>query len=209
MADGIVDDGSSVYVARCQLWIGEAGDGVIGDALSDLLRRLWSFGAEPVRRPVQRAEEGACGDRRVGRAQRAGADSGGNEGADAPLVGVALGDDARAQARRERVHLHVRRGSLDLVDKAQDVGGRDVAQAVRQRPAVLARCRQRLDQPADRAVLAEEEELLLAAEVVIEVAGRQIGGDRDLAHAGGRKAAGSEHARRRPHDRDPPGVGTH
>jgi hypothetical protein len=52
---------------------------------------------------------------------------------------------------------------------------------------------ERGQQPVERAVLAEEQDLVLPAEVVIEIAGREIGGDGNLAHPGGRESAAPEH----------------
>ena len=179
----------------------ETGDGVVGDQFGDLLRRLRPFRPEPVRRPGQGAEKRAGGDGRVGGPQRATLDAAGDQAADAALVAIALGDDRRAKARRQGVDLEVRRRSLDLVDKAEDVRHRHVVKTVGQRPeAVAARQRQRLEQAIERAVLAEEQDLVLAAEVVVEVARRQVGGDGDLAHAGGGEAPGAEHPRRGVHD---------
>ena len=90
--------------------------------LGDFLCRLRPFGPKPVRRPVQCAEEGACGDGGVAGMQRSGAHSRGDEGADAALVAIPLGDDARAEAGRERVNFEVRRRSFDFVEQAQDMG---------------------------------------------------------------------------------------
>ncbi len=119
---------------------------------------------------------------------------------DTALVAIALAHDARAQAGRERVDFHVRRRSFDLVHEAPDVRHRHLAQARGERPRFAARGGQRVEQPIERAVLAEEEQLVLAAEVVIQVAGRQIGGDGDVAHAGRGEAAGAEHAGGGAHD---------
>ena len=157
--------------------------------------------------PVQCAKEGAGGDGDVGRVQRAGADAAGDQRADTALVAVALGDDPDAEARRQGGDLEVRGRAFDLVDQAEDVGDRQRAQPRRQRRAVAARGHQRLEQPLDRAILAEEQQFVLAAEVVIQVAGRQVGGDCDVAHPGGGEAAGAEDAGRGADDRDPPGVG--
>ena len=85
--------------------------------------------------------------------------------------------------------------------------GGDVAETARERPRVAARARERLQQAIERPVLAEVEELLFATEVVIEVAGREVGGDGDVAHAGRGEAARAEDARCRAHDRDAAGVG--
>ena len=51
---------------------------------------------------------------------------------------------------------------------------------------------ERGEQTVERAVLAEKQDLVLAAEVVVQVAGREVGGDRDVAHAGGGEAAVAE-----------------
>ena len=86
---------------------------------------------------------------------------------------------------------------------------RHVAQPGAQRSAAGPRRGERLEQAIQRAVLTEEEDLVLAAEVVIQVAGREGGGVGDLPHARGGEAARAEDARRRPHDFDAPGVGPH
>jgi hypothetical protein len=53
-------------------------------------------------------------------------------------------------------------------------------QAIGQRLARIApRLGQRLEQARERSILAVEQDLVLAAEVVIQVAGRQVGGDGD------------------------------
>ena len=75
-----------------------------------------------------------------------------------------------------------------------------IADAEREGAAVLPRDGQRLEHAVQRPVLAEEEQLLLAAEVVVQVSGRQVGGDRDVAHAGGGEATVAEHPRRGAHD---------
>jgi hypothetical protein len=88
------------------------------------------------------------------------------------------------------------------------VGDRHVVQAIGQRPRrIAARLGQRFEQPIERSVLAEEEDLVLAAEVMIEIGGREVGRDRDLAHAGGGKAAGAEDTRGGAHDVEAPAVG--
>ncbi len=152
-----------------------------------------------MRRPVERAEEGARGDEGVSSGQRAGPDARGDERAHAAFVSIALGDDARAKAGRERVDLEMRRRALDFVQEAEDVRGGQIAKASRQRPA-MASCRgEREQQPIRSAVLAEEEQFVLAAKVVIQVAGRQIGSNPDVAHARRREAVLAKHASRRSH----------
>lgn len=161
-----------------------------------------------MRGPVQRAEKRACGDGRVGGPQRTAFDAVGDERADPALVAIALGDDARAKARGQRVDGEVGGRSLHLVDEAQHMRGGQGVQAIGQRLARIPPCfRQRVEQARERSILAIEQDLVLAAEVVIQVAGRQIGGDGDLPHPGGREAARAEHPRRRPHDVDPPRIG--
>jgi hypothetical protein len=187
--------------------IDEPGDGVIGDGIGDLLGGLRAVGPEPMRRPVERAEEGAGGDRRVGRAQEPPADAVRHQRADTALVAIALGDDARAQRRRQRVDLEMRRRSVDLVEQAQDVCGGEPAEPVGERPGIAPRRRERRQHPLERLVLAEEQQFILAAEVVIQVAGRQVGGGGDVAHPGRGEAAGAEHLRRGAHDRDAAGIG--
>jgi hypothetical protein len=147
-----------------------------------------------VRGPVEGAEKGARGDRRIARAQRAAGDAGGDDRADAALVAVPFGDDERAETGREGVDLEMGGGTFDAADETEHVRARKRVEAVGQRPARAARVGERLEQTVERAVLAEEEQLVLAAEVVIEVAGRQIGGGGDVAHAGGREAAFAEDA---------------
>ena len=158
-------------IVDCRLWIGQAGDGILSDQLGDLLRRLRSFRTEPVRGPVQRAEERPRGDGRVRRVQGSGTHAGPDERADAAFVLVALGDDARAQTGWEGVDFEMRGRTLDLVDQAEDVSDGQVAEAGRQRPAIPTRGRQRVQQPIGRAILAEEEQFVLASEIVIQVAG--------------------------------------
>ena len=89
----------------------------------------------------------------------------------------------------------MRRRSFHRVDEAQDVAGGKAPQPRPQRLAAGRRLVQRLDQTIERAILAEKEELLFAAEIVIEVGRREIGGDRDLAHSGGGEAALAEDPR--------------
>jgi hypothetical protein len=160
-----------------------------------------------VRGPVQRAEEGSRCDGGVGRAERSGANAVGHERADAALVLIAFGDDARSQTRGEGVNLEMRSRSLDLVDEAEDVRDGDLAEADRQRAPIPPSSRQRVEEPIHRAVLAEEQQLVLATEVVIEVAGREIRGHGDVAHASGGEPARPKHAGGGAHDLHAPGVG--
>jgi hypothetical protein len=197
------------WLIHCRLLIGEAGDGVVGHDPGDVLRRLWSFGAKPVRRPVEGAEKGPRRHGGVGGAQHPAADPGGDQRAHAALVPIALGDDARAKAWRERIDFEMRGRSFDFVDQTEDVRDGQIAQPGRQRPPIATRGGERLEQPVERSVLAEEEELVLAAKVVIEIAGREAGGDGDVAHAGGGEAARTKHARGGPHDFHAAAVGAH
>jgi len=162
-----------------------------------------------VRGPVERAEKRTGRDGRVGRPQQAAPDAIGDERPHAALVPIPLGDDARPQARREGIDLEVRARPLDLVEQTEDVRDGHVAQPRTERSAAGPRRGERVEQAIQRAVLTEEEDLVLAAEVVIQVAGREGRGVGDLPHARGGEAARAEDARRRPHDLDAPGVGSH
>jgi hypothetical protein len=82
-----------------------------------------------------------------------------------------------------------------------------LTQALCQRLPIACGRRQRGEQPIERAVLAEEQDFVLAAEVVIEVGRREVGGPGDVAHAGGGKAAAAEDLRRGPQDLDAPRIG--
>ena len=139
--------------------------------------------------------------------ERAAADAAGDQGAHAAFVPVALRDDAAAETGREGADFKMGRRALDLVQQAQHVGGREVAEARGEVPAILSRGGERLQQAIERSVLAEEQDLVLAAKVVIEVAGGEIGGDRDVAHAGRGEAAVAERARRGLQDVEPARLG--
>ena len=157
--------------------------------------------------PVERAEKGARGDRRVGRLQLAPPDAVGDERPHAALVAVALGDDGRAHPGRQRRHLQMRHGSLDLVDQTEDMGDGEVVQAIDERSAGAPRGRERPKQLVERLVLAEEQELVLAAEVVIQVGGGEVGRDGDVAHAGRGEAVRAEGPRGGPQDLDAARIG--
>jgi hypothetical protein len=155
-----------------------------------------------VSRPVERAEKRAGGDGRFGAAAAFGRD----EGAHAALVAIAFGDDPIAKRRRQGVDLEVSGGPFETIDQAEHVRDGQLAKARRERTPILragrARGGQSVEQAVQRAVLAEEEQLLLAAEVVIQVAGRQVGGDGDVAHAGGAEAAVAKDGSGGAHDVD-------
>ncbi len=155
--------------------------------------------------PVEDAEKRARRHRGV-----AAAAVGGDEGPNAALVTIALGDDPLTQPRREGVHLEVGRGSFHLVEQAQHMRRRELSQAVGKRTAVRPTAflcsGQRLEQAVQRPVLAEEEQFLFALEVVIQVPRREVGGDGDVAHAGVGEAARAKYVRGRPHDLDTPGI---
>ncbi len=180
--------------------------GEIGDQVGDLGGRLRAVLAIPVRGPVQRAEERAGGDGRVRGPEHGVANPGGDERANAAFVAIALGDDPRAKARRQGVHFEVGRRALDVVEENADVRAGDAAQPRREGAGVAPGGRERVQKPIERAILTEEQEFVLAAEVMIEIARRQVGRDGDVAHAGCGEATGAEHASRGADDRDAPGV---
>lgn len=160
-----------------------------------------------MRRPIERPEECPCRDGGIGRAKLPAPDAVGDQRADAVLVPVALRDNRRSKTRRERVHFQVRRRSVHFVDEAEDVRNRKIVEATGERGTAAARGRQRGEQPVQRAILAEEENLVLAAEIVIQVARREVGGDGDVAHAGRGKPARAEHVGGGFQDADAAGIG--
>src|SRR5439155_14137966 len=119
------------------------------------------------------------------------------------LVAIALGDDRPALAGGKRLHFEVRGRSLDIGNQAEDVPDRERMQALAQRAARGGGRTQRAKEPIERSVLAEEEELVLAAEVVIQVGGGEIGGDGDVTHAGAGEAAPAKDLRGGAEDLDP------
>ncbi len=170
-------------------------------------RNIRTIGTEPLGGPVQRTEKGAGRDHRVGGAQDAGADAVGNQRSHAALVAIALGHDPRSQTPRQRVDLEMCGAALDLVQQAAHVRRRQSFEPLGQRRVRPPRLGQRRLEAVERAVLAEEEELVLAAEVVIQVSRRQVGGQGDVAHPGAGEAAGAKHAGGRPQNLDAAGIG--
>ena len=162
---------------------------------------------EPVGGPVERAEECARGDCGVGNAQFTLPDAVSDQRANASLVSVPLGNDALAQPRRQRVGLEVRGRSLHFVEQTQDVRHGQRPKARGERRGVTPGGGERRKEPLEREILAEEEQLVLATEVVIQVAGRQIGGDGDVAHAGRGEPVRPKDARGRAQDGHTPRVG--
>jgi hypothetical protein len=153
------------------------------DDAAHRLRGVWSVAAEPGDRPVQRAEHRPRDDGGIHLHELAGTDSVGDDLANRLLVAIAFLDDLRAQRRRQRFRLQMRGGTLDLVQQRLEVCGEDGAQplACRFRRAAGRDCR--LNHPVERAILAVEEQLILAIEVVIQVCGRDIRCFRDISHA--------------------------
>jgi signal transduction histidine kinase len=162
---------------------------------------------EPVRGPVERAEERARRHDHVAGAQIAASGARGDQAAHAALVAVALCDDLAPQPQRQGIDLEVGGGSFEIVDEAPDVRDGQLAETLRQgtpRPPSVA---ERVEQPVERAVLTEVEDLVLPAEIVIQVARREIRRTGDLAHAGGSEPMQPEDARGSAQDLDAPRVG--
>ena len=159
-----------------------------------------AVGAEPVGSPVEGAEKRACGHGRLGTA----AALHGDERAHPALVSIALGDDSLAKGSRQSVHLQMSGRAFDPVDEAQDVRDGEVAEPRGERPTILraslACGGERVEQTVQRSILAEEQQLFLAAEVVIEVAGRQVRGDGNVPHARGAEAPSAKDGGRGAHD---------
>jgi hypothetical protein len=135
--------------------------------------------------------------------ERAAPDAGRHERAHRVLVVIALGDDLRSQLVRQGVDFEMRGRSFHFVDDAADVSGRKGVQPGRQRATIGSRPLRGGDQAIQRAILAKEQDLVLAGEVVIQVGGRDVGGDGNVAHPGGRKTAAAEDAGGGAQDGDP------
>jgi hypothetical protein len=153
-----------------------------------------SVRSKPVGRPVEGAEKRARRDRRIDRTQLSTPASRGEERAHAALVPVALGHDRIAQRRWKRVHLEVCRRPFEVIDQAADVRQRERAQPLGQRTSGAPRLRERREESIQRPILAEEQNLVLAAEVVVEVRGGQVRRQGDVAHTGGGIAARPKNA---------------
>jgi hypothetical protein len=156
--------------------------------------------------PIEGAQERARGDQDVRHAQCPAPDSGRNQCPDTALIPVALRDDGSPEAGRQRIDLEVGCRSFEVVHEAADMRGGEPLQTCRQRVDGPPRLAERLEQPVERSVLAEEQDLVLAAEIVIQVAGRQIRGAGDVPHAGGGEAVGPEDAGGCAKDLDAPRV---
>jgi hypothetical protein len=152
--------------------------------------------------PIEGAEKGP---RRHGRLGAAAALFG-DERPHTALVAIAFGDDPLSEAWRQGIDLEMRSGAFHFIDQAEDVGEREVSDAGGEGSSIFSGESQRRKQAIQGLVLAEEEQLLLAAEVVVQVPMRQVGGDRDVAHPGGGEAAGPKDARGGAHDLHTTGV---
>ena len=76
----------------------------------------------------------------------------------------------------------MRGGPFHLIENAEHMsdgqGSEPHGQRAAARAGELSRCQQAIQRP----ILAEEEDLVLAREVVVEVSGRQVGSDRNITH---------------------------
>ena len=95
----------------------------------------------------------------------------GEERAHAALIAIALGHDRVPQRGWKRVHFEMRRRPFELVDETPHVRQGERPQPPGERPAGAPRLGKRREQPIERAILAEEQNLVLAAEVVVQVCG--------------------------------------
>jgi hypothetical protein len=159
-------------------------------------------------RPVERAQKSARGDDRIRRRELAATDAPGYEPADAVFVAVPFGHDERAEPAGEGVDLEVGGRALDFVQEAKNVRLCKLTKPLDERTIGAARFGERGQHVIESAVLTEEQQLVLATKVVVEVARRQVGFDGDLAHTGGREAPGAKDASGRSQDADAPGIGT-
>src|SRR5262245_46635862 len=136
-------------------------------------------------RPIERAEKCAGCDLAIGFRELTAADPGFDEGANALLVEIALGQDRVSKLWRQRCGLEMRRRSLDFVEQTEHMGGSERAKPFGNGCRRLgARAVGGRDEPIERAALAKEEDLVLACKVAIEISGRQVRLNGDVAHAG-------------------------
>ena len=169
--------------------------------------RLRTIRPEPGGGPVQRAEERAGRNGGFDGTKHPSPNAVLDECANAALVPVALDHDRRPQALRQSVNFDVRRRSVDFVDEAENVGDGEVAKSGRQRPARPPSAIERGEQTIERAALAEEEQLVLALEIVIQVSRRKVRRHGNLAHSGRRETHRPERPRRRPENLNPAAIG--
>ena len=99
----------------------ESGDRVGGDDRRHSIGRMGTIGTEPLRGPVERAQERARRNLGIAGAQRACLDAGRDQGAHAPFVAIAFGDDQGAPLRRQGVDLEVGGRAFDFVNERQHV----------------------------------------------------------------------------------------
>ena len=120
----------------------------------------------------------------------------------AALVAIALPDDARRAARGGSASI-CRCAVAPSTSSSSVCSVRVQDERAGDRPADRSRCARRgdgVEHAIERAVLAVEEHLVLAVEVVVEVRRRQVGGDGDVAHAGVGEAALAKEAGGRAQD---------
>jgi K+-sensing histidine kinase KdpD len=101
----------------------------------------------------------------------------------------------------------MRRRPLDGVDEAEDVRHGQPSDAGGKRVAAAHGVVHGREETIERAILTEEEQFFLAAKVVIEVGGGEVGGDGDVAHAGAGEAAFAKNARGGTQDLEAAAVG--
>lgn len=173
----------------------KARDGVVRDDTRDLRGDVGAVGAEPVGGPVQRAQKRAGRDNGIRLAEDAGAHPFRDERPDPPLVPIAFRHNPGAQAAGKRVDLEMRRAAFHFVEETQHVRFGQDEQPPAERFLVPPGRGDGGQQAVQRPVLAEKKQFVLPAKVVIQVARREVGGERDVAHAGGGEAGRAEDAR--------------
>src|ERR1700740_1163313 len=95
---------------------------------------------------------------------------------------------------RNRVGQEVRGGAFDFVEDAMQVKGDDGAEFFACGGLGASSLFEISDQAIESAVLAEKEDFIFAAEIVVKVSRGEISGGRDFAHARLGKAAGAKFA---------------
>ena len=149
----------------------QSSDDVVREHRGNHRARQRTVGTKPLDGPVERAEEGAGRHRRIGRRELAAPDARRNQRPDSTLARSRLATTA-ALNRPGRASSSKCTADPWIRSITQSTRGRSPARAAARRSAPRARRRVgRGLQPIEREVLARIENLVLAAEVVIEVGG--------------------------------------
>src|SRR5260370_2519376 len=163
--------GPSLALSGCRsAWLGQqAANQVVGKSIGDFAGAQGAVRAEPKHAPVQSAQDRAGRESRVARNEFTGTNACGDELPQTFFITVALVENAVLQSARQRGGQEVRRGSPDFIDDAGPVRHNHGITFFRGSDAQAADFLQRCAQAVQSAVLTEENDLVFAAKIVIEV----------------------------------------